>query len=92
VSYCRFGDSDAYIFEHVGGFWQCCACWLEVEDGDDGEEFWKSADFATKEELLEHIDKHRKAGHYIPEDVDERLRDEMENERHDNSTEGKEAD
>jgi hypothetical protein len=89
MSYCRFGEADAYIFEHVGGFWQCCACALLAESG--GEEF-ASADFDTREEMLAHIDKHREAGHYIPDHVDQRLRDEMESERHGNDTEGEEAD
>lgn len=80
MSYCRFGEADVYIFEHVGGFWQCCACALLAEEG--AEEF-ASADFATREELLEHIDKHRKAGHYVPEDVDERLKEEIANEARD---------
>lgn len=77
MSYCRFLEADAYIFAHVSGHWQCCGCLLsESEDGSD----W---DFATKEEMLVHIDKHRKAGHYIPERVDERLRKEIADEARD---------
>jgi hypothetical protein len=70
VSYCRFLEADAYIFEHVGGFWQCCDCALSTEE-------WGSADFNTREELLAHIDKHRQAGHYIPDNVDKRLHEEI---------------
>ena len=75
MSYCRFISADAYIFEHVGGYWQCCGCWLsESEDGSD----WN---FPTREAMLEHIAEHREAGHFIPTYVDERLREEIEQER-----------
>lgn len=70
MSYCRFVEADAYIFEHVGGFWQCCACLLSEED-------WGNVDCATRNEMLSHISLHRKAGHYIPEYVDERLKEEI---------------
>lgn len=70
MSYCRFGEADVYIFEHVGGFFQCCAC--SLTEGD-----WESADFGTREEMLEHIAKHREAGDYVPEHVDAQLRREI---------------
>lgn len=72
MSYCRFSEADVYIFEHVGGFWQCCACALVEED-------WGSVDCDTREEMLKHIALHREAGHYVPEHVDERLREEIAN-------------
>jgi hypothetical protein len=75
MSYCRFGEADVYIFEHVGGFWQCCACSLS-EPGSD-EDWGASADCATREEMLDHIAKHRVAGDYVPEHVDEQLRKEI---------------
>ena len=28
MSYCRFSDGDVYLFRHVGGYFQCCACSL----------------------------------------------------------------
>lgn len=31
MSFARFSDSDVYIFEHAGGFIQCCACSLEYD-------------------------------------------------------------
>jgi hypothetical protein len=40
-------------------------------------EEWGSADFNTREELLAHIDKHRQEGHYIPDNVDKRLHEEI---------------
>jgi hypothetical protein len=31
MSFARFSDSDVYIFEHVGGFIQCCGCSLKYD-------------------------------------------------------------
>ena len=28
MSYCRFSDGDVYLFHHVDGFIECCACRL----------------------------------------------------------------
>lgn len=70
MSYCRFSEADVYIFEHVDGYFQCCACPLESE-------VFASFDCNTKQEMLEHIKEHRKVGHYVPEHVDETLEAEI---------------
>jgi hypothetical protein len=54
MSFERFSTSDVYVFEHVGGFIQCCGCLL----GDD----W---DYNTPREMLAHLDEHEAAGHDI---------------------------
>lgn len=28
MSYCRFSEGDVYLFEHVGGYIECCSCLL----------------------------------------------------------------
>lgn len=76
MSYARFGweGSDVYVFEHAGGFIQCCACFLnEIEDG---EYFPDSANFKTPREALVHLDAHVAAGHCVPADTFERMREE----------------
>jgi hypothetical protein len=76
MSYARFGwdGSDVYVFEHAGGFIQCCACALnEVEDGDI---FPKSTNLKTPREALEHLDAHQEAGHHVPANTFERMREE----------------
>ena len=60
MSFERFSSSDVYIFEHVGGFIQCCGCWL---DGDD-EDSW-FVELKTPREALAHLDRHDAAGHDI---------------------------
>lgn len=64
MSYCRFLEADAYIYEHVGGFIECCGC--SLTDPEDGEifEFFHAN---TAREMLTHMDEHRAAGDYIPE-------------------------
>ena len=69
MSYCRFVNGDAYIFENLEGCFECCGCWLSPDGG--------GMVFATREELLKHIDDHRQVGHHIPLYVDEQLREEI---------------
>lgn len=59
MSFERFSSSDIYMFEHVGGFIECCGCWF----GD-----WVSKpfpQFKTPREALAHLDVHENAGHDI---------------------------
>jgi hypothetical protein len=59
MSFERFGSSDIYIFEHAGGFIQCCGC--SLVDPEDGEIFG-FAEFKTPREALAHLDEHDVAG------------------------------
>ena len=59
MSFERFSSSDVYVFEHVGGFIECCGCWL-MADNDE----W-SVKLATPREALEHLDIHEAVGHDI---------------------------
>ena len=64
MSFERFGSSDVYIFEHVGGFIECCGClFSEPLPYDNDSEMFPQ--LATPREALEHLDKHEKAGHNI---------------------------
>jgi hypothetical protein len=59
MSFERFSSSDIYMYEHVGGFIECCGCWF-VD--------WDSEEFphlATPREALVHLDRHENAGHDI---------------------------
>lgn len=64
MSFERFASSDVYIFEHVGGYIQCCGCWLSglgisIEDDD------YFLNLKTPREALAHLDRHEEAGHDI---------------------------
>ena len=68
MSFERFSSSDVYIFEHVGGYIQCCGCWLDggnfglsIEENEDS---WFT-NFKTPREALAHLDRHEAAGHDI---------------------------
>lgn len=68
MSYVRWSkQSDVYIFDHVDGFIECCACCLDPVDADS---------FKAKnvEEMIEHVQVHRAAGHLVPDYVEEALR------------------
>lgn len=80
MSYCRFGESDAYIFDHIYHGLFCQVCFLMPEETHYSaffeEDITINTDFIAGydyDKMLDHIAEHRAAGHYIPEDVDERL-------------------
>jgi len=60
MSFERFSTSDIYIFEHVGGFIECCGCWLGDDWTEGGVEF---PHFDTPREALSHLNVHENAGH-----------------------------
>ena len=67
MSYCRFSeDSDVYLYPHVYGNYQCCACKLGEMDI-----------LLTLEEVLKHLQAHRNAGHKVPEYAFERVEAEI---------------
>lgn len=59
MSFERFSTSDIYMFEHVGGFIECCGCWFTDWDTE------QFPQLATPREALEHLDRHELAGHDI---------------------------
>lgn len=65
MSYCRFIEADAYIYDDVYYGIICCACSMGV-DGN----FIAGYDYDL---MLEHIAQHREQNDFIPLDVDERL-------------------
>jgi hypothetical protein len=62
VSYCRFVEADVYVFMHVGGHLECCACILHKED-------WGSFQADSTQKMIDHLIEHKNAGHHIPEHV-----------------------
>lgn len=63
MSFERFSTSDVYVFEHVGGFIQCCGCMLADYSFDNDSEAFP--ELATPREALAHLDEHETAGHDI---------------------------
>jgi len=87
MSYARFGweGSDVYVFASSHAL-ECCGCRLqEVELVEDPASFLGGylkpvgevieTNFTSNEEMIEHLLVHRAAGHTVPEDALERLRD-----------------
>lgn len=71
MAYARWGcdGSDVYVFMDVTGGFTCCCCELVGEN---------RSNFATKGEMVEHLLKHREAGHVVPEYAIESIRNETE--------------
>ena len=86
MSYCRFGEADAYIYDDTYYGIICCACPL-LDTGETRYHEVFKVDVPVihnfvagydRQKMLDHIEEHRDAGHYIPFDVDLRLRKEIE--------------
>ena len=64
MSFERFSTSDIYMFEHVGGFIECCACSLDDHLGISIEEdgpLFRFVQLKTPREALSHLDDHEAA-------------------------------
>jgi hypothetical protein len=80
MSYCRFIEADAYIYDDVYHGLYCCACSLSDVKIQYSEFFQMdmpvydgfSCDH-DYDKMLAHVAKHRANGDHIPKDVDERL-------------------
>lgn len=70
MAYSRFWDSDIYIYSHVDGYIECCACWLnEPLEG----EFGLSEKISNDEDLKAHLALHEAAGHEMPKNLYEEI-------------------
>lgn len=65
MSYCRFGEADAYVYVSAEGL-VCSSCMLLTE-GD--------VILHSNEAMIDHLAAHQMVGHYIPETAFARLRD-----------------
>ena len=85
MSYCRFGEADAYIYLGSQGF-ECCGCIMAPKEkyptpyvdmfGITWEEYsLPVGPFDTAREMLGHIAEHRAKGHDIPYYVDARIKE-----------------
>ena len=67
MSYCRRGwdGNQLYMYEHVDGFIECSGCQF-----DDP---W-IVQLNSVDEAIEHVAKHRAAGHHVPEGLEDDIR------------------
>ena len=63
MSYCRFLEGDVYVYMDVAGHLTCSVCSLLPEDGPSG--FYAH----STQEMISHLQEHRKAGDRIPSGV-----------------------
>ena len=64
MGFSRFSEADVYVFEHVGGYIQCCGCILE-EDSMGVDLTFGTYDAKTPREMLDHLAKHEELGHDV---------------------------
>jgi len=66
MAYSRFSNNDIYIYPHVGGYIECCACMIN-EPQDEYSLFSASVSIYNDEQLRDHLELHAKAGHNMPD-------------------------
>lgn len=73
MAYCRWGESDVYIYDDVTYGLYCCLCDL-VDQRTRLAGFVAGKDYKA---MLDHVAEHRRRGDYIPEYVDSRLEEDF---------------
>ena len=72
MSYARFAeDSDVYVYASAGGGIECARCRFIT---DTKEPPRNNAVMVDEDEMIAHLEKHRRAGHRVPNDAFDRLR------------------
>ncbi len=80
MSYCRFSNSDAYLFHHVDGYITCMGCSITPVFFHTKNKRGPDPSFYKRSDALIHLQRHVSAGHFINENAFSRLREEIENE------------
>jgi len=72
MAYCRFGpDSDVYLYMSADGCFCCCGCGLI------GPGLKHNFVASTHREILDHLEQHLAAGHNVPAEAIEELKQEV---------------
>ena len=71
MAYSRFTNSDIYIYSHIDGYIECCACWLNESRGSNDSQdsyslFLDNVKIYDDLELARHLKKHAAQGHEMP--------------------------
>jgi len=80
MSYCRFIEADAYIYDDIKFGLLCCMCALSSVQQKYSEKLNMVVSYTDDfiagydyDKMLAHVAEHRQKGDFIPEYVDERL-------------------
>ena len=66
MAYSRFSNSDIYIYPHIDGYIECCACWLN-ENKEEYSLFLANVKIDNDLDLARHLKAHANQGHDMPE-------------------------
>jgi hypothetical protein len=65
MAYCRFdAKSDLYLYHHIDGYWECCACRLTKKTGNPP--WYRSVRFTSLQAVWAHFADHIAHGHEVP--------------------------
>lgn len=79
MSYCRFSNSDAYMFHHCDGYITCMGCGIAPITRMPKRRF-QEPKFYKRSDALKHLERHLASGDKIPDRAFLRLKEEIENE------------
>ncbi len=68
MAYSRFTNSDIYIYSHIDGYIECCACWLN-DSQDEYSLFLNNVQIDNDMDLARHLKAHAKLGHDMPDNL-----------------------
>ncbi len=72
MSYARWSnESDVYVYHHVDGYVTCCGC--RLFDADPFSLEPRDPAFYSRTAAIEHLERHRLAGHIVPDYAFDRL-------------------
>ncbi len=72
MSYARFSsESDVYVYASANGGIECSRCRFIA---DSQEPPRNNAVMVDEDEMIAHLEKHRRAGHRVPDDAFDQLR------------------
>lgn len=70
--------SSVYVYQDYRGFIACCGCLFA--DDDDHASYQREAEHWNTQSIVDHLKKHRDAGHDVPDGIEESLwEDDKEN-------------
>ncbi len=79
MAYCTFKEGDVHIYKAADNIRVCCYCRLtEPIKALDDKDVYENKHFDTAVEVLSHIEEHKKAGHNIPQQAIDKLKEEIQ--------------
>jgi hypothetical protein len=79
MAYCTFKEGDVHLYQAANDIRNCCNCRLTTPvKALDGKDVYVNKHFDTAAEALSHLEEHNKAGHNVPQQAIDKLKEEIQ--------------